>query len=432
MNKLRILILGLVICVNSALATPQEIDKITAIVNNSVVLESDINILLQSIKFNALQTGKTIKNDQSLRLQIIERLIMDSIQIQIAQKIGILVPDSDIDNAIANIAKKNNMSCQQLRKRLSYEGIDYKNYRSQIHKEMLINTLRNNEVQRRVTILPHEIEGLKIPIKNLNSDDTEINISHIMLSLPENPSQQQINTSKALATRLIIALRNGADFAKLAMIYSTDDQAPKGGYIGWNRIQELPTLFTEYLSNPKKGLIIGPIRSDAGFHILKVNDIHHVKQSKSITEVHVKHILLKPSSIITNDQVLTKLANFAKDIKSGRTTFTNVVQDLSQDTRFSLEWGDLGWNAIDTYDPMFRDALLKLNKGELSAPIHSAVGWHLIQLIDIHQVDKNNTAQKNQAYRILFNRKFTEEMNTWMQELRAQSYVKILNHYAKK
>ncbi|NIG62081.1 MAG: peptidylprolyl isomerase SurA [Serratia symbiotica] len=430
MKDWRTLILGLVVCANAAFAAPQEVDKVAAVVNNGVVLESDINSLLQSVKLHAQHDGQPLPDDNLLRHQIIERLIMDNIQLQMAQKMGITVSNADLDNAIASIAAQNKMSLNQLRNRLSYEGLNYNTYRSQIRKEMLIAEVRNNAVRRRVTILPQEVEALAKQVGAQNISDTEMNISQILLYLPENPSQQQVDSAEVLARKLMGELHNGADFSKLAIIYSADPQALKGGNMGWGKMQEIPTLFAEHLINAKKGTIIGPIRSAIGFHILKVNDIRDASQSVSVTEVHARHILLKPSVVMTDDLARSKLASIAQDIKSGRTKFAGEAKHLSQDLGSALQGGDLGWASPDIYDPAFRDALLKLKKGEISAPVHSDFGWHLIQLLDTRQADKTDAAQKNRAYRMLFNRKFAEEVQTWMQEMRAQSYVKIINGHA--
>ncbi len=300
-------------------------------------------------------------------------------------------------------------------------------HRAQIRKEMLISEVRNNEVRRRVTILPQEVDALAKQVGAQNGSDTEMNISHILIPLPENPSQQQVDKAEELAKRLVGEINSGADFGKLAITYSADSQALKGGNMGWGKLQEIPTLFAERLVSAKKGDVVGPIRSGVGFHILKVNDIRGASQSVSVTEVHARHILLKPSVVLTDDQARAKLQSVAEAIKSGRAKFADEAKQLSQDPGSAMQGGDLGWASPDIYDPAFRDALLKLSKGEISAPVHSSFGWHLIQLLDTRQVDKTDAAQKDRAYRMLFNRKFAEEAQTWMQEQRAQAYVKILD-----
>ncbi|PKH22638.1 peptidylprolyl isomerase SurA [Enterobacterales bacterium CwR94] len=422
----RTLILGTVVMANTALAAPQVVDKVAAVVNNGVVLESDVTGMMQSVKSQAKAAGQQLPDDNTLRHQIIERQVMDNIQLQLAKQMGIQINDQQLEQGIAGIAQQNRMSPDQLRSRLAYDGVNYNNYREQIRKEMLIAEVRNNEVRRRVTILPQEVDALAAQVGSQNDAGTELNMSHILLPLPENPTQQQVDDQENLAKQLVGELRNGADFGKLAITYSADSQALKGGNMGWGRIQELPSIFGQALTTAKKGDIIGPIRSGVGFHILKVNDMRGGAQNISVTEVHARHILLKPSPVLTDEQARQKLQEIAADISSGKITFANAAKQFSVDPGSSNQGGDLGWTSPEVYDPAFRDALLRLKKGETSGPVHSSFGWHLIQLMDTRQVDKTDAAQKERAYRLLFNRKFAEEAQTWMQEQRASAYVKIL------
>ncbi|MBM7344608.1 peptidylprolyl isomerase SurA [Pantoea coffeiphila] len=427
MKNWRMLILGAALTASTAFAAPQVVDKVAAVVNNGVVLESDVDGMMQSVKGQAQQAGQQLPDDKTLRHQIIERLIMDNILLQMAKQAGIQISDAQLDQAIGNIAAQNKMSTDQLRSRLAYDGINYATYREQIRKEMLTSEVRNNEVRRRVTILPQEVDSLATQMASQNDAGTELNLSHILLPLPENPSQQQVDDQEALARKLVEEAKGGADFGKMAITYSADPQALKGGNMGWGRIQELPSLFGQALITAKKGDVIGPIRSGVGFHILKVNDMRGDSQSISVTEVHARHILLKPSPIMTDDQARQKLQEVANEINSGKLSFANAAKQLSQDPGSANQGGDLGWASPETFDPAFRDALLRLQKGQMSAPVHSSFGWHLIQLLDTRQVDKTDAAKKERAYRLLFNRKFAEEAQTWMQEERAGAYVKILD-----
>lgn len=427
MKNWRMLILGAALTASTAFAAPQVVDKVAAIVNNGVVLESDVDGMMQSVKGQAQQAGQQLPDDKTLRHQIIERLIMDNILLQMAKQAGVQISDAQLDQAIGNIAAQNKMSADQLRSRLAYDGINYATYREQIRKEMLTSEVRNNEVRRRVTILPQEVDSLATQMASQNDAGTELNLSHILLPLPENPSQQQVDDQEALARKLVEEAKSGADFGKMAITYSADPQALKGGNMGWGRIQELPSLFGQALITAKKGDIIGPIRSGVGFHILKVNDMRGDSQSISVTEVHARHILLKPSPIMTDDQARQKLQEVANEINSGKLSFANAAKQLSQDPGSANQGGDLGWASPETFDPAFRDALLRLQKGQMSTPVHSSFGWHLIQLLDTRQVDKTDAAKKERAYRLLFNRKFAEEAQTWMQEERASAYVKILD-----
>ncbi|WP_023640791.1 peptidylprolyl isomerase SurA [Dickeya zeae] len=427
MKNWRALVLGLALSANMAFAAPQEVNKIAAVVDNSVVLESDINSLLQSVKLNAQEAGQQLPDDATLRHQILERLIMDNIIMQMAQKMGVQVTDEQLDRSIANIAAQNHMSLDQLRSRLAAEGVSFDTYRNQIRKDMMIADVRNSEVRRRVTVLPQEVDALAQQLASQGANGPEVNLSQILIPLPENPTQDQVDKAESLANRLVKEASQGADFGKLAITYSADPQALKGGQMGWGRPQELPSLFAERLANPQKGQIIGPIRSGVGFHILRVNDTRGGSQAVSVTEVHARHILLTTSVVMNDAQAKAKLEEVANQIRSGKLSFAAAAKQLSQDPGSANQGGDLGWASPDMYDPAFRDALMDLKKGEISAPIHSSFGWHLIQLLDTRQVDKTDAAQKDRAYRMLFNRKFAEEAQTWMQEKRAAAYVKILD-----
>jgi len=426
MKNWRTLFLSIALVTNTTFAAPQVVDKVAAVVNNGVVLESDVTGLLQSVKMNAQEAGQQLPDDNTLRHQILERLIMDELVLQMAKKMGVTISDAEVDQAIANIAQQNRLTPDQLRARLAQDGISYPTYRSQIRKEMTIAEVRNNEVRRRVTILPQEVDALAKQVSNQNDSSTELNLSHILIPLPENPTSAQVDEAEKQAQNVVEQARSGSDFGKLAISYSADQQALKGGQMGWGRIQELPSIFAQALSTAKKGDIIGPIRSGVGFHILKVNDLRGQTQSVSVTEVHARHILLKPSPVLTDDQARAKLEQIAADIKSGKTTFAAAAKSFSDDPGSANQGGDLGWASADIYDPSFRDALSRLKKGQISGPVHSSFGWHLIELLDTRNVDKTDAAQKDRAYRMLLNRKMSEEAQSWMQEQRAGAYVKVI------
>lgn len=427
MKNWRTFILGLALCANGALAAPQVVDKVAAVVDNGVVLESEVNSMLTTVKHGAQEANQQLPNDATLRRQILDRLIMDNIILQLAQRANITISDEQLDQAIGNIAAQNHMTLDQLRSRLSYDGMDYNTYRAQIRKEMLIAEGRNGEVRRRVTILPQEVDSLAQQIAAQTGNGAEFNLSHILIPLPENPTQEQLDKAEALATSLVEQSKSGADFGKLAITYSADPQVLNGGQMGWGKLEELPSLFAARLQGAQKGSIVGPIRSGVGFHILKVNDIRGGDQKVAVTEVHARHILLRTSVVMTDQQARAKLEDITAQIKSGHISFNAAAKQLSEDPGSANQGGDLGWNSADAFDPAFRDALMHLKKGEISTPVHSSYGWHLIQLIDTRQVDRTDAAQKDRAYRLLFNHKFAEEAQTWMQEQRASAYVKILD-----
>lgn len=428
MKNWKTLILGLMFSVSTtSFAAPQQMDKVAAVVNNGVVLESDVNSMLRTVKLNAKNAGQQIPDEATLRKQILERLIMDNIVLQMANQMQINIPDQAIDTAIANIAAQNKITPDQMLRRLNADGISLDSYRAEVRKEMLMAEVRNNEVRRRVNILPQEVDSLNNLLNSQNSADTEMNISHILIPLPENPTQAQLEQAAAQVEKILRELQAGGDFGKLAITYSADPQALKGGNMGWSRLQEMPGLFVERLQSAKTGEIVGPIRSGVGFHILRINEIRGSNTPISVTEVKARHILLKTSPIMNDDQARTKLQQLAADIQSGKITFEDAAKQNSEDPGSALRGGELGWSMPDVYDPAFRDALMKLGKGELSQPVRSNFGWHLIQLEDTRNVDKTEAAQKDRAYRMLFNRKFNEELQSWMQEQRAGAYVEIFD-----
>lgn len=419
----------LVLCTNKTLTASQVVDKIAAVVNDGIILESDVNNMLNKVKLSTQEADQQLPDDATLRRQILGRLIMDNIILQLAARANITISDEQLNQAISNIAAHNHMTLDQLHNRLAHDGKDYSTYRAQIRKEMLTAEVRNGEVSRRVTILPQEVDSLAKQIAVQTDNDSEFNLSHILILLPESPSQDEVDKAEALANSLVEQSKNGSDFDKLTTTYyPIDSQALTGDQIGWGKLEELPSLFVAHLQGVQKGSIVGPIRSDVGFHILKVNDIRGADQKMVVTEVHVRHILLRTSMAITDQQARTKLESIAQQIKSGRISFSAAAKQLSEDPSSANQGGDLGWSSSDVFDSVFRDALMHLKKGEISAPVHSSCGWHLIQLINIRQVDRTDATQKDRAYRLLFNHKFAEEVQTWMQEQRASAYVKILDN----
>lgn len=428
MKNWRAFILGVALCAQGALAVPQVVDKVVAVVNNSVVLESDVNSMLTMVKRGAQEVNQQLPEDAILYRRILDLLIMDNIILQLAQRANIIVSDEQLDQAIGNIAAKNHITLDQLRSRIAYDGMDYNTYRAQIRKKMLIAEVRNSEVRRRVTILPQEVDSLAQQIAAQTGNGAEFNLSYILIPLPENPLQDQLNQAEALANSLVEQIKSGADFGKLAIAYSAEPKVLKRGQMGWGKFEKLPSLFAERLQGAQKGSIVGPIHSGVGFHILKVNDIRGGDQKVVFTEVHARHILLRTSVRMTDQQVRAKLEDIAAQIKNGRISFSAAAKQLSDDLGSASQGGDLGWSSADAFETAFRDALMHLKKGEISTPVHSSFGWHLIQLLDTRQVDHTDAAQKERAYQLLFDRKFAEEAQTWMQEQRAAAYVKIIDN----
>ena len=408
----------------SANAAPKVVEQVAAVVNNNVILESDVSDMLKTIK--ASSDPSSLPNDKILRQQIIDRLIIEKLILQRAAIAKITISEDQVTAAIENIADENGMTIDELRSRLSTMGMSYSTYRDRIHNDMLIEQARLHEVRNRIQISDREVENLSKTMVSQPTRNIDVKISHILIAIPETASKQQIDNATNKAIDIINRAKKGENFAKLAASFSNDDLALKGGAMGWKKINELPTIFEERLIRAPKGSVLGPIRSGVGLHILKVDDTRaEAPQKITLQEVNARHILIKTNVLVTDQVAKQKLTDLRKAIISGATTFAAAAKANSEDTGSKDSGGNLGWNRPEIYDNGFRIGLSKLKKGEISQPIKSSYGWHLIQLIDTRQTDGTNLAKKDQAYRLIFNRKFAEEAQVWVQELKGDAYIKI-------
>ena len=408
----------------TASAAPKVLEQVAAVVNNNVILESDVQDMLRTIK--ASTDSQKLPDDKTLRQQIIDRLIIENLILQKAAVAKITVSDEDVTNAISQIARDNGMSLNELRSKLSSMGISYASYRERIHSDMLIDQIRMNEVRQRINISEKEVDNFTKNINEQMTNNIDVKLSHILISIPEKASKEQVDQATEKAKDVIAQAKQGENFAKLATTYSKDDLALKGGNMGWRKLNTLPTIFEERLIRAPKGSIIGPIRSGIGLHILKVEDTKTEKPQKiTVQEVDVRHILIKTNVLVTDQVAKQKLMDIRKAIESGETTFEKAAKTYSEDLGSADKGGNLGWNVPDRFDSGFKNGLLKLKKGQISQPIKSAYGWHLIQLIDTRIADKTEAAKKDHAYRLIFNRKFAEEAQIWMQELKGDAYIRI-------
>lgn len=421
--------LGLSITSLNAFAQRKIIENIAVVVNNDVVLETDIAEMMNAIKQN-IPNNSEQPSVEELRQQVIDRLILESLILQEAAKFNIRISDEQLYNTIAGIAQEHNMDVDELRANLAAVGIDYSTYRNNIRKDMLLEAVRNQIVSSRIHIIPQEVEALSKQLLSKPSDDYEISLSQILIPLPEEPSTADLKKAQNTLRTILVQLSKKVSFSSLAKTYSADPTTSnRGGEMGWTRVNELPSLFVEELKSPKKGQVVGPIRSGVGFHLLRVNGVRgaekFVPKKVAATEYHARHILLQPS-VVKNTQIIQlELNKIREQIINGELTFEEAAKKYSDDLQSGLQGGDLGWNIPERYDAGFAQALTKLKIGDISQPIQSAFGWHLIQLIETREVDRTELALQEQAYRMIFNRKFSEEVQNWMQELRADAYIRF-------
>ncbi|MBG0760165.1 peptidylprolyl isomerase SurA [Vibrio cidicii] len=406
----------------SALAAPVELDKVAVIVNNGVILQSDIDAAMKTLRANAKKNGQALPSAEVLHEQIVEKLILDTLQTQEADRIGVRIDDNRLNQAIGEIAANNQQTVAELSASITSEGLSYAEFREQIRKEIAASEARNALVRRRINILPAEVDSLSEMLAQETSATVQYKLGHIQLRFSDNQDKTAV---EAQAKAIVEKLNNGADFSTMAYTYSKGPKALQGGDWGWMRKEEMPTIFADQIKMQNKGSIIGPFRSGVGFHILKIQDIKGL-ETIAVTEVNARHILLKPTVILSDDGAKRELSEFIRRIKAGEASFAELAQQYSQDPGSAAQNGELGYQTPDLYVPEFKHQVETLPVGKISEPFQTVHGWHIVEVLDRREVDRTDSAMKNKAYRILFNRKFNEEAGAWMQELRAGAFVEIV------
>ncbi|EOA6574504.1 peptidylprolyl isomerase SurA [Vibrio cholerae] len=406
----------------NAHAEPKQLDSVAVIVNSGVILQSDLDSALKTIKANAKQNKQPLPQETVLREQVLEKLIIDTLQQQEADRIGVKIDDNRLNEAIKEIAKNNQQTQEQLIASVAQEGLTYPEFREQVRKEMAASDARNALVRRRINILPAEVDTLAELLAQETDATVQYKISHIQLRVDDG---QDKSAAETLANKLVNDLKNGADFAQMAYAYSKGPKALQGGDWGWMRKEEMPTIFADQIKMQNKGSIIGPFRSGVGFHILKIDDVKGL-ETVAVTEVNARHILIKPTIILSDEGAQKQLNEFVQRIKNGEVTFAELAQQYSQDPGSAAQKGELGYQTPDLYVPEFKHQIETLPVGQISEPFKTVHGWHIVEVLDRREVDRTDSALKNKAYRILFNRKFNEEASAWLQELRASAFVEVL------
>ena len=415
--------------INNQVQARELLDKVAVIVDQGVVLESEISELVESVKTNAMTNGQTLPSDAALRRQAIERLILENLQAQMASRMGIQISDPQLDQTIANIAEQQGMNMQDFRNELSKEGLAYEVYREQIRKELISGEVRRANVRRRVYITQQEIDTLMTILNQQGDNQAEYRLGHILIDIATNANEEQITEARDRAEKVLALLNEGSDFTRIAIAASSGAKALEGGDMGWMNINSMPTLFAEAVQGKKKDEIIGPIRSGAGFHILKIADTRGVEVVE-VEEVNARHILITPSIILSDAKAKEMLTKFRTQVIAGEAKFADLAKEYSEDPGSALRGGELGWNDPSIYVPEFAESLASLSKDEFSMPIRTKHGWHLIQLIDRRIDDATEKRKEDRAYQLIFNRKFQEETDAWLREMRDQAYIEVLNENA--
>lgn len=400
---------------------PVLLDRIIAVADDGVVLQSELDARLATVKEQLLASNTELPPDNVLQEQVLEALIVSNLQLQLAERAGIVISDAQLNAAMEQIARRNNTTLSELPNILASEGIDYFDFREELRDELTLNQLRQREIISRIEITPLEVEQMLEA--SGQSEEKDYNLSHILVAVPSDADQAQIANAQERAEDLIRRLREGEDFGRLAVAYSNGQQALNGGALGWRKGNELPTLFTEQVQKMEPGEISPAMRSSSGFHIIRLNDMrgqNPVYEQQS----NARHILIIPDEVTNDDQAREQLAEIRAQLLEGA-DFGDIARTESDDPGSAPRGGELGWNGPNTFVPEFNAALAALEPGEISEPFRTQFGWHIVQLIDRRQRDTSDENRRNQAYLAIRARKAEEEMQLFVRRLRDEAYVDI-------
>jgi peptidyl-prolyl cis-trans isomerase SurA len=398
------------------------LDRVAAVVNDGVVLNSELEDQVAAVS-ERLRTQKLELPPQNvLRQQVLERLILQEIQAQRANRAGLKVPDDALNSALQEVAQRNNIPLSQLPEALSQQGVDYATYREEMRKELTLGLLRQRDVLQRISITPREVDQFLSKQANTPSENNQYNVSHILIAVGQTANPEQLEQAAKRAAEVAQRARGGEDFAKLAVAYSNAQTALEGGALGWRKGSELPTFLTDVVAKLKPGEVSDPMRTPTGFHIVKLNEVRGSEQKAIVEQIHVRHILMKTNELADDATVRQKLEQLRDRILKGE-DFAGLASITSEDPGSASQGGDLGWAGPGSFVPEFEDAVAKLKDQEISEPFHTQYGWHIAQVLGHRQFDNTDELKRRQAMEAIRASKADEETELWLRRLRDEAYV---------
>ena len=398
------------------------LDKIIAIVDDNIITQIELNDRVKLISQQIKQQGSRLPSQDTLRKQVLERLILEKLQLDMAKKTGIRINDEMINRVIANIAQENRLSMPQFREVLKKDGYQFSDFRENIRREVTISRLRKMRVENKVNISEQEIDNyLNQTLKGQSVDD-EYHLSHILIATPEAASPKQVEDARIKAQKVFNELEKGDDFGQKAIAVSNDELALKGGDLGWRKTAQLPTLFTAVVAKMRTNEIKGPLRSASGFHIIKLLEKRSNAQKHIINQTMARHILIRPTQVLSRDDARQRLENIRQRINTGG-DFASLARASSDDKAAAAEGGNLGWVSPGMMVPAFEEEMNKLKPGEISKPFLTQFGWHIVQVLSRRKHDNTEQFQRSQAIKLIRKRKTEEAVQDWLRRLRAEAYV---------
>ena len=397
------------------------VDRIVAVVNSEVITSREVAERMKAVTQQLSQQGTPLPPPDVLQKQVLERMIMDRLQIQLAKETALRVDDLQLDRTVARVAESNKMSLTEFRHTLERDGIQFDKFREEIRNEIMLSRLREREVDNRIVVTDNEIDYFLSQQGVSQATASEYNLAHILLRLPDQASPEQVDKQRARAEQVVLQLREGADFAKLAVSYSDAPDALQGGAMGWRPRDRLPELFAHALNGMKPGEVSGIIRSPAGFHVIKLVDRRGGGAPALVEQTHARHILVKTSEIVSEADARRKLNNLRERIVNGA-DFGELAK-LNSDDASSIKGGDLGWIYPGDTVPEFERVMNNLKVEELSEPFVTSFGWHLMQVLERRQADVSGERKRQEARLILRERKADEAYQEWLRQLRDRAFV---------
>lgn len=401
-------------------AKPEVLDRIVVVVNDGVVLQSEVDDAVVNAQSQLRERGISPPSAEALRAQVLERLVLVRLQTQRAREGGIRIDDRELNEILTNIARNNGMELGEFARTLRQQGVNYLSVREQVRDEMLVSRLRQAEVEARINVTDSDI---KLFLSNQqNEDDSEYRLSHLLVSLPDGATPDQRAESQKKIAELRQRIEAGEDFAQIAIAHSDGQQALEGGDLGWKQADQLPTLFLNAARKLEPGQVSPVLEAGSGYHLVRLVERRGGDPRQMVTETRARHILLQANAIRDEEATRRQMQEVADRLKSGA-DFKEVAKELSDDPGSKSNGGDLGWQPPGVFAPEFQIRIDQLQPGERSAPFRSQFGWHIAEVVDRRTRDKTDESRRARAAAAIRNRKAAEEYELWLRRLRDEAYV---------
>ena len=407
----------------SAPAQSAALDGIVAIVNDDVIVRSELEARLKTVRRQLRQSGTTAPPPGVLQRQVLDRLILDRLQLQLARDSGIRIDDEALNGALARLAEQNALTLRQFRDTLARDGYDFVTFREEIRDELMISEVRRRQVESRVQISERDVDHYLSTVENREAADRrQYRIGHILIAVPADASPEETTEARSRAERVLAEIRTGADFANMAVAHSDGQQALDGGDLGWRKVADLPTLFSDAVLRLEVGEVTGTIRSPSGFHLVKLIDQEWGGERQIVEQTRARHILIVLDELTDEPAAIRLLRALRERIVNGE-DFGELARVHSDDSGSAPRGGDLGWINPGNTVPEFERMMDLLAPGEISEPFRSQFGWHVVQVLERREHDDTEAARRSEAVRRLRAKRVEEEMQTWLRQIRDEAYV---------